>query len=225
MVLRFFRRDRADNLEHVQALLLGMLANDRHSFDLATSALLAGADPTVVGPELRATDRKVNEDERAIRRELIVHASVHGTVHVPAILVYMSIVKDAERIGDYAKNIYDLAADRRDFVDAPDAEELRDFATQVSRMITEAAGAFGNDNLEATRTIIAAGDALQDTFDAHITALVTSSDPPKGAVARALLFRYLKRTVSHLMNLLSAVVMPVDQLDYFDEPGSPGGQN
>ena len=224
MVLRFFRRDRADNLEHVQGLLLGMLANDRHSFDLAISALLAGADPDVVGPELHVTDQKVNEDERTIRRELIVHASVNGTIHVPAILVYMSIVKDAERIGDYAKNIYDLAAHRRDLVDAPDAEELREFAARVSRMITESARAFGDDNLEATRALIAEGDSLQDTFDAHIAALVTASDPSAGAVPRALLFRYLKRTVSHLMNVLSSVVMPVDQLDYFDEPKGPGGQ-
>jgi hypothetical protein len=40
------------------------------------------------------------------------------------------------------------------------------------------------------------------------------SPPP---VARALLHRYVKRVVAHLMNVLSAVVMPVDRLDCFDE--------
>ena len=31
------------------------------------------------------------------------------------------------------------------------------------------------------------------------------------------LYRYYKRIVAHLMNLLSAVVMPLDRLDYYDE--------
>ena len=87
-----------------------MMANNRHSFYIATSALLSGSDPAVVGPDLHRTDLQVNEAQRAIRRELVVHASVHGTSQVPAILTYMSVDKDVERIGDYAKNIYDLAA-------------------------------------------------------------------------------------------------------------------
>jgi hypothetical protein len=37
------------------------------------------------------------------------------------------------------------------------------------------------------------------------------------AVPRALAHRYLKRVVAHLMNLLTAVIMPLDRLDYFDE--------
>jgi hypothetical protein len=44
-------------------------------------------------------------------------------------------------------------------------------------------------------------------------------EEPEGeqAVAQALTYRYLKRIVAHLLNVLSAVVMPVDRLDYFDE--------
>jgi hypothetical protein len=50
-----------------------------------------------------------------------------------------------------------------------------------------------------------------------VSALVTTDQPGHEAVPRALLFRYYKRIVAHLMNLLSAVVMPLDRLDYFDE--------
>ena len=97
MVLKFFRGGGADGLEHAQSKLLEMLADDRHSFDVATSALLTGADPTVVGPDLSRTDQRVNEAEREIRRGLVVHASVHGVSQVAAILTYMSVVKDVER--------------------------------------------------------------------------------------------------------------------------------
>ena len=43
MVRRFFQRSGAQPMGHVQSVLLEMLANDRHSFDVATSALLDGA--------------------------------------------------------------------------------------------------------------------------------------------------------------------------------------
>ncbi len=217
MVLRFFGGSRQDKLEHVQQTLLAMLFDDRHSFDLAMSALLAGADPTIIGPELRETDQKVNEGERSIRRELLVHASVHGTRDVPVILIYMSIVKDVERIGDYAKNIYDLAAQRRDLNDSPDIESLRTLGNRVSGMITECSRLFAADDVDGARDMIQMADEMLDECDEQVEALVVTREPGRDAVIRALFYRYLKRIVSHLMNVLSAIVMPVDQLDYFDE--------
>ena len=38
------------------------------------------------------------------------------------------------------------------------------------------------------------------------------------AVPRALLYRHFKRVAAHVMNVLSAVVMPVDGLDSYDGP-------
>ena len=40
---------------------------------------------------------------------------------------------------------------------------------------------------------------------------------PAVARHRWIPYRYFKRIVAHLMNLLSAVTMPLDELDYFDE--------
>ena len=221
MGFRFLRRSPADNLEHIQSLLLEMLAHDRHGFDLAISALFAGADPDIIGPELRETDEKVNAGEKAIRRELIVHASVHGTYHVPAILVYMSVVKDVERVGDYAKNIWDIASQRRDLAGEPEAEEIREIAARLSEMISETGRAFAADDVDAARRLLAEGDQLQDDFDERVNALITATIPSHNDAVYAVLFRFFKRVVSHLMNVLSAVTMPVDQLDYFDEPKQP----
>ena len=217
MVLRFFRRSEEDGLGHALSLLLEMLVDDRHSFDIATSAVLDGADVSVVGPDLATTDRRVNETQRTIRRELVVHASVRGTSQVPAILTYMSVVKDVERIGDYAKNIYDVAAQGTDLSHAPDREELAGYRDRISAMITEAARAFADESVEDANRLISEGDELQDRFDAKVAALVRSDEPGHEAVPRALIYRYYKRIVGHLMNLLSAVVMPLDRLDYYDE--------
>jgi phosphate transport system protein len=217
MPFGFLRNPGGDRLERVEATFQRMFADDRHAFDLAMSALLGGAAPKSVGSELRATDRRVNEAEREIRRELVVHASVQGTVDTPAVLVYMSIVKDVERIGDYAKNIFDLAADGVSLQDDPDADALFELRNEVSRMITDVAEIFRDSDTERARETLTRGDELLDDFDERVSALVRGSDQGPHAVATALLHRYLKRVVAHLMNVLSAVVMPVDRLDYFDE--------
>ncbi len=55
---------------------------------------------------LYKTDIVVNKMERSIRKRIIGHLTVTGTAAVlPYCLLLMSLVKDAERIGDYAKNI------------------------------------------------------------------------------------------------------------------------
>lgn len=219
MVMRFFRSE--DGLEQVERTLVQMLSDDRHSFDLAASAVLAGADPDTVGPDLRETDRRVNEAEREVRRALVVHAGVRGSsTDSPQLLVYMSLAKDIERIGDYAKNIYDLADQGADFSAAPDRDELIATRDRVSSLISEVAGVFADRDTTRARELIAEGDELLDGFDATVAELARSDRPSSEGVPRALWSRHCKRIVAHLMNVLSAVVMPVDQLDYFDEDHS-----
>jgi phosphate transport system protein len=217
LVFQFFRRGSGDGLDEAEAKLVHMLADDRHSFDVATSALLDGADPSSIGPDLRETDARVNRAERELRQALVVHASVHGTSRVAPILVYMSVVKDVERIGDYAKNIFDVAAQGVDLSSAPDRETMARYRDRISAMISEASAIFAEDDREEAHRFIREGDVILDEFDERVSELIITDRPGAEAVPRALLYRYYKRIVAHLMNLLSAVVMPLDRLDYFDE--------
>jgi len=70
----------------------------------------------------------------------------------------------------------------------------------------------------AANVALAAADMMVDEFDEKVAALFGCDRPGGEAVPRALLYRHFKRAVAHLMNLLSAVVMPVDGLDYYDGP-------
>lgn len=204
-----------DRLDEIESKVQLMLRHDRYEFELAMSALLGERSADEVNDDLRSTDRKVNRLEREIRREVMVHSSVFGGIQTPMVLVYVSIVKDIERVGDYAKNLLDLVRDGANFSTLADAEEWRRLTLEISLYITEAGDAFHARDAERCRTLIARGDRLLDDFDDGVSALVSSGEGEPQAVARALAFRYLKRVVAHLMNVLSAVVMPVDRLDYF----------
>ncbi|MEX2503326.1 MAG: hypothetical protein WD378_00655, partial [Egicoccus sp.] len=121
------------------------------------------------------------------------------------------------RIGDYAKNLFDLAADGARLETAPDAEALTRMQFDISRLISDAGDVFGARDTDRAREVLMHGDQLLDDFDDRVSDLVRGDDQGPEAVARALTYRYLKRIVAHLMNVLSAVVVPIDRLDYFDE--------
>jgi phosphate uptake regulator len=217
MPFRFLLGRGSEPLERIEQKIQKMLEHDRHEFDLAMTALLGEATAEQLNAELRSTDQKVNQLEREIRRELVVHASVLGRIETPAVLVYMSIVKDIERIGDYAKNLIDLPLDGANLSKEQDAEEWQRLKTDISQYMHDVGVAFGSRDGELARPLLNTGGDMLGLFDRRVSALVRGEAPGGQTVARALAYRYLKRVVAHLMNVLSAVVMPVDRLDYFDE--------
>lgn len=217
MPFKFLRGQGGERLDSVEAKVQQMLQHVRHECDLAMSALLGDVVAREVNDELRSTDQQVNQLEREIRRQLVVHASVFSGIETPSVLVYMSIVKDIERLGDYAKNLLDLALDGANFFATNDADEWRRLSRDVSDYIMNVGRAFGERNAEHARQLLNPGGDLLGHFDRRVSALVRGEDTGPQPVARALAYRYLKRVIAHLMNVLSAVVMPVDRLDYFDE--------
>lgn len=217
MVFRFLRGADGERLDRIESIVQEMFERDRREFDLAMSALLGDVDVASVSSELRTSDQRVNALEQAVRRELAVHTSVYGGIDTPAVLVYMSIVKDVERLGDYAKNLLDLARDGANFSVAPDAADWRRLTEVIGTSMTEGAAAFGSRNTEAARRVVTSAVDLLGEFDRRVSALVRGDDTGPQAVPRALAYRYLKRVVAHLLNVLTAVIMPVDKIDYLDE--------
>ena len=193
-----------------------MVRDARDVFDAATDAVFGGGKSKATKKRVKRTDQEINAIQQAVRRSLMVHASVE-TVDLPLVLGYMSVVKDAERAGDYAKNLYDLAKYGADFEAADDREELESYREKVGRLIDDVADVFGDRETERAQELIHRADGFLDEYDAHVKAAYNSEGPASDAVARALYFRYLKRLTAHLMNVLTSLVMPLDRLDYYDE--------
>ncbi len=216
MVMSFFRRPEESGLENIESQVQRMVNDARHTFDLALSAVTGGAVETVAD-EIRETDRQINATEVEIRRALLVHASVHGGVDTPEVLAFMNMIKDLERIGDYNKNIFDLAEEGVSFTESPELETILSLRDEVSSRISLMGEILSVRDEERARTYIERGDEMRKDFDRRVNELLHSTEAAVTAVPKALLFRFLKRVSAHSSNVVSAVVMPVDQLDYFDE--------
>ena len=193
-----------------------MVTDARHTFDLAMNAVTGGSVASVAD-EVRRTDRQINVTEMEIRRELVVHFSVHAGGDATEMLVFMNMVKDLERIGDYNKNVFDLAEEGVSFAEADDLERILGFRDEISSRIALMGEILTVRDEERARAYIARSDELRREFDTLVNGLIHSTEPALHAVPRALLYRFLKRLTAHSMNVVTAVVMPVDRLDYYDE--------
>ena len=207
-------RGGGDGLSEVEETFQEMLSDDRHVFDLAMSARVGGAEPDTLAEELNRTEERTDEAERRIRRLVLVHASVHGSGDIPACLMYMSIAKDAERIADLSKNLFGIAAT----VGSPPPGALRDdlirLRDAISPMITEAARIFVDDDRVSAERFIDTARELQEHCRDRIDELLREVAGAPQAAASVLTYRHLGRIVANLLNVVSAVVVPLDQLDY-----------
>lgn len=216
MVFEFFRGGSHDAISDVQSLIVEMLEEGHDVFETASDALFGGGKSKDTKREVRSGDREINEMQAEVRRTLMLQASVNPA-DLPVVLQYASIVKDAERVGDYAKNIYDLVKYGQDFDAAADRDELIGYRDNVARLILEAAEVFGTTDEGRAQELLDKADIFLDEYDRNVKAQVLSEAPTSDAVARALYFRFLKRMTAHVMNVLTALVQPLDRLDYYDE--------
>jgi len=216
MVMSFFRRPDDSGIDHIEAQVQRMVTDARHTFDLAMNAITGGSVGSVA-EEVRRTDRQINVTEMEIRRELVVHFSVHAGGDATEMLVFMNMVKDLERIGDYNKNVFDLAEEGVSFAGADDLERIIGFRDEISSRIALMGEILTVRDEERARAYIARSDELRREFDNLVNGLVHSPEPARYAVPRALLYRFLKRITAHSLNVVTAVIMPVDRLDYYDE--------
>lgn len=165
------------------------------------------------------TDVKVNKLERRIRKQVIAHLSLASErTSVPYCLLLMSVVKDVERIGDYAKNL----SEARDyhpsaFPDDEIVQEMREIRGEIERGFSEISAVFKSSDHERAVELIREGRDLTRRCDAVVGRVARSNYPASTATSIVMGARFYKRIAAHVLNVLSSVVMPLHKLDYYDE--------
>ena len=217
MVFDFFRGGGQSTIEEVEQTLVEMMNNARHVYDEAMGAVFGGGKSKETKKDLKQTDQEINIAQQNVRRALVMHASVSPGIDLADTLAYMSVVKDVERVGDYSKNLYDLAKYGADFSASPDFDHLDDYRGRVAQLMEDAVTVFQGRDTEGAQRLIAKADSFLDEYDDNVRTAFNSDGPASDAVARALYFRFLKRITAHVMNLMTSLVAPVHRLDYYDE--------
>ncbi len=169
--------------------------------------------------EIYDKDIKINKAERKIRKRIVEHLSIQPGIGVSQCLVLMSIGKDAERIGDYCKNLLEVAVKHGVvFKDDSYVDELKTMQGNIDEMFEKTINCLRQDSMKIANTVHEMATGLNKDCEQIILKVYESNDlDVRSAISYVLLSRFLKRIVSHLGNISTSVSMPVHKLDYFDE--------
>ena len=169
--------------------------------------------------DIFAMDKKINEFERDVRRKVMTHLAVGGKEDIGAGLVLVSVVIDIERIGDYTKNIYDLAVNHPKKLDGGIVEDRLAEIEKISfNLFEETIHTFKNQDIDKARGLM---DDYKENISSQSDAITNEIIMGKignidigTASAIGLYARYLKRIAAHSRNLISSVVNPFEKIGY-----------
>jgi len=207
-----------DFLNQVLSEFEEMLSEAQEMFLSVRRKLFDGTEEKGLKDRVYDMDKSVNKLEKDIRKRIIAHLSVRGDVDVPASLVLMSVVKDAERLGDYSKNLFEVTEmikgplDKKLFTDL-----FGDMDTKIIETFKKTKQAFMESDETAAKEILNLERDIVKKCDKVIEKLAASSLNTNTAVCLTLVARYFKRTVAHLTNISSSVILPISDLDFYDE--------
>ncbi len=163
-------------------------------------------------------DVRLNKLERKARKKVLSHLAASGGDNrdLPYCFVLINVVKDAERIGDYVKNIVEVDHLGR-LPEGDIRDELREVGRAVEAMLGQAGPVFQESDTKAAEQLIRRGRELNKRADALVPRIANASYVSSSTVAMVLLARFYKRIASHTTNILTSVIMPLHKIDYFDE--------
>lgn len=195
-----------------------MLDMDLEMFEASIESLRY-SDTSDVSIDIYSLDKKINAFERDVRKKVMMHLTVSGPGQLSSGLVLVSIVVDIERIGDYSKNISDLARCHPTRLEGMSLEpEIVEIEGQARQLFRDTVDAFKNSDVDKSREIMTLYKGrLSAHCDDVVDRIVRNEAPELGAgnaAAIALYVRYLKRISSHSRNIVTSIVNPFHRIGY-----------
>tara|TARA_Y100000994_G_scaffold167661_1_gene137847 strand:+ start:1162 stop:1806 length:645 start_codon:yes stop_codon:yes gene_type:complete len=195
-----------------------MLEIDRKMFNESINAL-RNSDSAEIPIDIYEMDKKINSFERDVRRKVMTHLAISGNNDLGSGLVLTSVVIDIERIGDYTKNIYDLAVNypKRLSVDILE-DRIAKLEEDTKTYFNDTIDAFKNQDIDSSRSLMnsykdeiskESQGIVEDIISGKIDG-ISASD----SASIVLYARYLKRIAAHSRNLISSIVNPFERIGY-----------
>ncbi len=161
---------------------------------------------------IKQRDKEINKLQRQLRKQAFGEAvGDPGNFGLPFCVSVMNVVKDVERIGDYAKDLAELievAGSSSPGEQVPSlVSHVESFVEQLSPIMRK------DDQIQAVR-LIDRGKQLRRELQALQRGLLTGSPSGANPAAEALALQCYIRIVSHGLNVLSTLVTPLHHMDY-----------
>jgi phosphate transport system protein len=169
---------------------------------------------------LKKRDREINEFQKSVRKKVVTHFSVSRKVEdFPSGLVLLNIVVDVERLGDYTKNILDLAIHYPDPLVSEDClSSLKEIEDDIqSRFADTLVAIEKQDEKLAKKLLKSYRKSFSNISDKIVNNGIAGKQEykdQKEAAAVTLYARYLKRVGGHLKNITTTMLNPYEEIGY-----------
>ena len=218
MIREFLKLLRKDNLLIQAGRESEEMLDLSHEMVVASVESLRRRDDAAIDIDVYEVDKRLNAFERDVRRKVMVHLSLGHGSDISGGLVLVSIVIDIERIGDYSKNIHDLARNHPRRLHAGSLEEeTASIEREVLANFDRTVRAFKQGDQAEARLLMEEYKADISKRCAQVEAMLVGGKvelSASDAVTLALYLRFLKRISAHSRNLISSLVNPFDRIGY-----------
>ena len=194
-----------------------MLSNE--IFTQAIKYLREGENKDTI-KALKKRDVEINIFQRDVRRKVVTHYAISQDIDdLPNGLVLLNMVVDVERVGDYTKNILDLALNHPNIIKSEEfSEDLYHVEQEVISRFSKTLEAIHTQDADVARSMMLTyketlTSVSDDIVNGCISGEITLGDESK-TVSLALYARYLKRIGAHLKNITTVLINPFDAVGY-----------
>ncbi|MBC8215725.1 MAG: hypothetical protein ISS10_02945 [Candidatus Marinimicrobia bacterium] len=196
-----------------------MLQLSREMFVQAVKYLREGSNiNTLIA--LKKRDKEINVFHRDVRRKVLTHYAVsQDTSDLANGLILVNMVVDIERLGDYTKNILDLAINQPERLIAEDISvDLHEVENEVLDRFDKTLEAIHTQDSDIAKSLLATyKEEVSGHSDSIVNRIISGElefGSEKKTAAVALYARYLKRIGGHLKNVTTILVNPFESIGY-----------
>ena len=208
-----------DSLSQAWSASNEMLTLSHEMFVDSVNALRSGEKNKVI-KSIKQRDADINEYHRDIRKKVVTYYSISKDVtNINSGLVLINMVVDIERLGDYTKNILDLAKHHPEkLISENISDDLRVIEKAVIGRFGDTIKAVEKMDEEIAKDLIKSyrndlGKLSDSLVASSISGNLQIGEEHK-ASSMVLYARYLKRIGAHLKNITSVVVNPFESVGY-----------
>ena len=169
---------------------------------------------------LKKRDREINEFQKSVRKKVVTHFSISQKVEdFPSGLVLLNIVVDVERLGDYTKNILDLAIHYPDPLVSEDClNSLKEIEDDILSRFTDTLTAIEQQDEKLAKKLLKSyRKSFSNISDKIVNDGISGKQEykdQKEAASVTLYARYLKRVGGHLKNITTTMLNPYEEIGY-----------
>lgn len=163
--------------------------------------------------DLARLDDDVNDAEQRLRRSVLGHLSIDPNRDLVFSLKLVSIVQEAERIGDLCKSLAKVAGLASEPRMGPRVETLRVMQQDILEMFELTRRGFVKSDEASADQVMERHEAMKRRTAEFLQELATATDVTVNqAVVYTLTARILSRVSAHLANIGSAVASSFDRI-------------